>query len=110
MLVGKGLRRIRGVGIWAREVRIVLCAIPNRSTLPQWGRGSFHTIHLHSGILGLDSGCEIFDEAGAMVSGHRRGIIDGWVVCEVVSNGASGGAGRAGNASHERRTVEKSEN
>jgi hypothetical protein len=52
--------------------------------------------------LGLKSGCEIFDEAGAGVSGHRCGIIDDRVVRKMVQNGASGGAKRAGNTGHER--------
>jgi|HubBroStandDraft_6_1064221.scaffolds.fasta_scaffold6349497_1 hypothetical protein len=61
-------------------------------------------------IFGLKSGCEIFDEAGAMVSGHRRGIIVNGMVREMVQNGAPGGARRAGRAGNERRIVEKSEN
>jgi len=60
--------------------------------------------------LGLDSGCEIFDEAGTIVSGCRRGIIDDRVGREMVPNGTSGGAKRTGSASSKRHPVKKSEN
>lgn len=68
------------------------------------------TIHLRWAILGLNSGCEIFDEAGANVSGNRHRIIDDRVGREMVPSSTPGSAKRAGRDGDRLHTIEKSEN
>jgi hypothetical protein len=50
--------------------------------------------------------CEIFDEAGADVSGRRFGIIVNRMGREVVPNGTSGSDGRTGHSGYERHPVD----
>jgi hypothetical protein len=61
-------------------------------------------------ILGLNSGCEIFDKPRATVFGCRCGITINRVGREMVSDGTPGGAGRADSTGSQRHSVEKSEN